>query len=491
MNKIAHTIARNSMLGMVAQLGVKALSFLFTVFVVRNLGPEVYGQYNGVLAFGGVFAIFGDLGLSAYSIREVARLRDEPDGPTQITQLFSNVVVLRLLLSVATAGALVFTAWLTGRPANMIVAIALGTIGLMLYGFEGATESILSGHERFDVSSVARVVNQLIFVLLGAVFMWAGAGYFGLIFSSLAGVLVMTLWCWHGARRLGIRLVRPQFSVWGRLLKASLPFAVIGFALGLSYKFDSVLLNLFRGDKETGLYGSVYNLVFNAVILSNVFNTALYPTLVRHAKAGQTDLSRIYGRAFGFLAAISLPIAAGMWAISDQLVDLLFGSQYASATTALSIIVWAIPLMFASEFLGYIVVISGKERYVARAVVTSTIFNVLVNLVVVPSFGFVGASVMTVVTEAVLVGQYVWYLRGFLGGLDLGRVLGRPVGATLLMAGVVWISHSYLPLAVSVASGVVVFGACFWAVGGVGQDEIQLVRSLFRRPAPTGTNPTS
>jgi len=58
---------------MVAQIAIKVLSFGFSVLIVRRLGVQVFGQYAALLAFGATFAIISDLGLSPYTVRQVAR----------------------------------------------------------------------------------------------------------------------------------------------------------------------------------------------------------------------------------------------------------------------------------------------------------------------------------------------------------------------------------------------------------------------------------
>ena len=93
--------------------------------------------------------------------------------------------------------------------------------------------------------------------------------------------------------------------------------------------------------------------------------------------------------------------------------------------------------MFASEFLGYIVLISGREGRAARAVLVSTGLNVVMNLLLVPRFGFIGAAVMTVFTEAVLVGQYVWALRSLMQKINWSSSLLRPLLAVALLGGLV------------------------------------------------------
>src|SRR5579884_3340220 len=125
MQQLSKTVLRNSAAGLAAQLLIKLLSFGFSVLIVRHLGAGIYGQYAAVLAFGAVFLFLSDLGLSPYAVREVARLRARKGGVEQIDQLFGDVLALRLLLALMTAGLVISAAWLTGRPLVMVGAIAL------------------------------------------------------------------------------------------------------------------------------------------------------------------------------------------------------------------------------------------------------------------------------------------------------------------------------------------------------------------------------
>src|ERR1700730_5595060 len=111
---LARVVARNSAFGMSAQVAIKLLSLGFSVLIVRQLGANNYGQYAAVLAFGALFVFIGDLGLSQYAIRQVARWRDAESGLELIEALFGNVLVLRLLLSLLAAVLLVGAAVLTG-----------------------------------------------------------------------------------------------------------------------------------------------------------------------------------------------------------------------------------------------------------------------------------------------------------------------------------------------------------------------------------------
>jgi O-antigen/teichoic acid export membrane protein len=268
-------------------------------------------------------------------------------------------------------------------------------------------------------------------------------------------------------------------------VRASLPFGVIGFTLGLSYRFDSVLLNLFRGDAETGFYSAAYNLVFSAAVLSNALNTALYPSLSRQLARDRQLGSEVVQRTLKYLLILSLPIAVGGSLLSADLVRLLFTDSFLASAPALQILIWAVPLMFVSEFLGYLALVTGDERRVARALLASTAFGVALNLVLVPRLGFMAAAATTVATEAVLVGQYVWSMRPLMRSLAWQPTLGRPLLATALMGAVlIWIPA--LPVLVSVPIGALVYGCALLATGAIDRAELHFIRRLA---APRSSSP--
>lgn len=478
MSQLTQTVARNSAFELAGQLTIKALSFGFSILIVRNLGPQEFGKYAAVLAFGMIFAVFSDLGLGAYAVREIARLRDAENGVARIGALWGDVVRLRIVLAFGTALLITAVAVMTNRPPELVIAIALSTLGLFGYAV-GASSTVLSGFERFDLTARGSVANQIVFVLFGALALYLGLGYFGLIVANLLGVGALAFLYVRGARSLGVSFGRGNPRGWLALLRASIPFGVIGLALGLSYKFDSFLLNLTRGDLETGYYNAAYNLVFSAVMFSNVLNTALYPSLTRAAANDSQHLPPIYERALRYLLLVSLPIAVGVSALAHQIVPLLFKVVYAPAIPALQVVIWVVPLMYASEFLGYVVIINGDEYAAMRSVLISTVLNVMLNLVLIPTLGFIAAAVMTVVTEFVLVGQYLWLLRRQIRQMNWRPAL-RAAFAVMAMGAIALLLRD-VSLFIVAPVGALVYGGLLLVLGVVGGDEWNFIMNFRRR----------
>lgn len=472
------TVLRNSAFGVGAHFTIKLLSFVFTVLIVRNLGPTIYGQYAAVLAFTEAFAVLSDLGLSPYSVRQIARWREAENAHQRASSLYGNVILIRMILSLITLFVVVGAAWLTGRPIVLIGAIGLNALVFFLYAVQGANEAVLSGFERLDIISVAQVFYRAFFVVAGGAVLLLKLGYFGLIVANLFGVSLLALICWRRVKILGISFGPINPREWLNLLRASIPFGIIGFALGLSYKFDSILLNITRSDAETGFYNAAYSLVFSLVFFSNALNTSLYPSISRESVRNPTNLPRIYSRVIRYLAIASLPIAFGATALASKIIPFLYGQKYLEAIPAFRILIWVLPLMFFSEFLGYVVVIDNKEKYVARAVLISTSLNVLFNLLLVPRFGLMAAASMTVFTEIILVSQYIFSVRGSLKQIQWSKSIVKPVIAAFIMAVLVVVADKYLSLFVCIAFGALIYLALLIILRIFGIEEFRWALSL-------------
>jgi len=408
---VSRTIFRNSSLGFAAQAIIKMFSFAFSIIVVRQLGAESFGDYTAILAFTAIFSIFSDLGLSPYTVRQVARLREIPDSRDQIQHLYGNVLYLRFLLSFITIALIILFAFLTKRTPERILNIGFYSLTLIFYSAWGASDSVLAGFERLDISSIGKVINQLAFVVLGSFALVFSLGVSGLIGATLIAVGLMCAYCVIQVRRMGIK---PQFSlrIHARdLILRSLPFGIIGLALGLSYKFSTVLLDLYRTNAETGFFNAAYNLILSFVLISNILNASLYPTLARQTINNPSGLPSIYQKFFRYLLIISLPIAVGGWALAKPIIELLYDVEFAASAQVFQIVIWTVPLMFLSEYLGYIILLNNREKRVAIAVTISSIFNVGMNFFMVPQYGVIAAAWIAVLTESILVIQHLITLR--------------------------------------------------------------------------------
>ncbi len=476
MSAVAFTVLRNTLFGLGGRVIVKALAFAFSIWVVRRLGQEAFGQYATALAYVTAFAVLSDWGLAPYLVRVVARDRQRGEA------MLVDAIALRLLLAIGTIGLILGMAWWNGQPPALLGGIALASLTLILYAVQGPMEAALQGIRRLDLVSAVGVLQQLLFVGLGTAVLLLGWGFYGLIGASLAGLAAALALTGGMARSLGLlRARRPAWAEWPFLLRAGLPFGLIGLAVNLSYKVDTILLSLWWPDRVVGWYNAAYNLIFSIAVLSNAANVALYPSMA--ALSDPAALAVVVRRSLGYLWMLAIPFAVGGWVLADRLLPALYGPSFLPSAPAFRILIGVVPWMFLSEYLGYVILVRDREWIVARSLILSTSFNIVANLFLIPRYGLMAAAWVTLLTEILLVGQYAFLLRLW-RGIEV-TLFGKAALAAAAMGGILWAARG-LPLPALLLVGGLAYGLALWGLGALGPGEWQLMRQILRRSPVAG-----
>ncbi len=482
-------VIRNSLYNLVAQLLIKLISFGFMIFVVRQLGATQFGKYAIATAFVGVLMVLCDLGLGSYVSREVAR------DAGQVEKLLGNMMALRFILAIGFIILTTLSAWLLGYEPDIILAIFLGSSSQLLFAVQSTLDAVLIGSQRLGASAFAALINQLVLVVTGTIILLLNFGFVGLSIASLLGILAATLLNSSTIRR---RIGRTRLiftpGVWPDLVKKSLPFGINQFALTVTYRLDSLMLGWFWSNTIVGMYSAAYNLIFTLVTISNSVNLALFPHMSRQYTDDPEKARQNFGRYMRFLFILSLPMATIGTVLADELALLLFSKAYTQSGLALRILVWALPLMFLNELLGYIAATIGQERDMAKLRMINAFSNIGLNLVVIPNFGLLGASITTVLTEAIGIIQFI---RLFWGKAIFPASAGWLVRTGLAGAGAAGLAFLLLnwPIIVAGSCALVAYGVGLIITKAITLNELKLVVVAFKRKAGldeiSGSEPSS
>ncbi|MCB0170090.1 MAG: glycosyltransferase [Anaerolineaceae bacterium] len=474
MNSLLSIAARNSFFSTFGKLGVKLISFAFTIFIIRWLGDADYGTYVIIWSYVTIFAMLSDAGLSMYAIREIAK--HNPESPS----IAANIIVLRLALAMITILIIMLFAGWVGYSDEYLHLIFFASLILPLYAVQDPLDAVLQAHERFDLSAFSLIVGQLAFVAAGLIFLLLGWHVGGLIMAALLNVMVSAIVAWWAIRQDHADSLRFRLTptAWWRYLRISFPFGLIKLWLSWALKIDVVILSWFWFEQMAGWYGAAYAIVLGVTVISTSISTALYPSLSRQYAENPTSLPHIYQQILKYLLIISLPITAGVFLTADHWINLLYGPDFAPTATVLSILILIVPLLFVSEFFRYTLLATNREHIAVRELGWSVLLNVLLNLWLIPLYGFLAAAIVAVITEAVLVFLYLWQLRYDLSLLSLLKILARPLAATLGLIIVVF-ELSSTGLVIQVLAGGITYITLIWLLGTINAEDYQ---ALFNLP---------
>lgn len=472
------TVVRNSTFVMGIQVVMKILGFLFNVYIVRRLGAGAFGQYSAVMAFIAIFAIFSDLGMAPYMLREIARDRKN------VYWLLPNVVLIRFLLSALVVVVATAAAYLLGKEPDVILGTFIAACSLFLYAFQGPLDSTLVAWERLDYAASFSLVNQLVFWSLGTLFLLLGWGFIGLLTATLAGVAVMAaLEGWVVFRQIRFRELAFSIRRWKEVLKAGMPFGISGLSFSLQGRFDSVLMSIVLTNAAVGWYNVPLQLIYMLMLLAQSVSASMFPSLTRAYSENQNSIYGIVHRSLKYLLMISLPIAVGGTIIADKLIVTLYTQEFTNSIPLMRILIWTLPLLFVSELTGILIMALRQEKAGAKINVSNALLSVTLNLLMVPTLGAIGAALASLLGRGIRLGQY-WKLLGskLLVGDRWRELIRLFLAAGAMGVGLFFLRH--LNLFVSIGLGGALYVVALFVFRAVERDELrQLVNLLLKRDA--------
>ena len=465
-------LARNSLAPILLNLLNRSIDFLFAAFMLRVISPEDAGLYRAAIVLFVIFEIFTNFGLNTLLTREAARSR------ARQRQLFGHTTALRLALFLL--GSLPLTALillrLNGIPAHLdprgAWALALLYAGLLPGTVSAGLTALFYARERAEYPAAVSSLATLNKALLGVLLLVLGGGIVGLAALSILTNALTLLALLYGARVwLGRRAAetsirwRLDLSLLRRLVSESWPLTLNHFLAQIFFQIDLLIIEIIHGTRMVAQYDIGYKWVLAVNVIPAFYTMALLPRLSRYARRDRKLLSASYLLSIKLLLALALPLAVWMTLAARTLTAILGGAQYLpDGALALQLMVWSIPIGWVNSLTQYALIAVDKQRRVTIAFLIATSFNIIVNLIFVPRYGFQAAALSTIASEAALLIPFLWVLRREMPGLNLataGEMLWRPTlaGAGMLLAALALMAAGLSALALLLAPPVYIM---FW-----------------------------
>lgn len=440
------------------------------VITTRYLGATDYGKVALAFAFTQMLGILADVGLLTVVVREISR------DPASTDRLVGNALVLRLVLSLALLALAALASLTLSWDTQVRVAVLIAGVPFVLGLVNSALVAVLQARLRMDRAVVADVIGRAASFAALVLVVTLDAGFYAVVATAAVGALATLLVTWAIVFREARPRPRADREVWRRLLVLALP---VGAALAVSelyFRLDTLLVSVFRPYDEVGLYALSYRMVELIGILPAIVMTSVFPLLARYLQESRELAARTVDAAGDLFVAIGAPIAAGGLVVAPELVRLIGGDEFAGSAGPLRILLFAVVLAFVSGLFGHALIAGGRQGSALRLGITALVFNLVLNLSLVPPFGIEAAAAVALASELLLVGGGLVLVRRDLGLRPHFRLLWRATAAAAVMAAVLALV-SELSLALLLPLGVVLYMAGLWLLGGLDPRRLRELRT--------------
>lgn len=360
-------------------------SFVGIALFARGLGASQLGTFFLFQAALGILTIPADFGIRDSVEKRVSEGLD-------LSSAVSTALVLKLILTSAVA----ITLFTLRRPlTNYLGADVVPFLILALILRETAylTLASLRGELRVGETASVQIIQPLVWVGGGLLLMHFGYGVRAPIYSLILAFALMTV---VGAYRTNARLTTPRRDHTRALLSFS-KYIFISSVGGYLYQWlDVAILGYFVGQSAVGAYEVAWRITSVMLLLGQSIASVVFPQVSSwDAENAYRRIEELLPRAITPSLFLTIPGFFGSLALSTEILDVVFGPEYTIAALALVILMGEKVVQSAQMVLGRALQGIDRPDTAAKIAVISVLLNVILNLLLIPRFGIIGAAVAT------------------------------------------------------------------------------------------------
>lgn len=424
------TIFKNMSWLLISQIVASICGFIWTVLIARYLGVNEYGVLGFAISLTGILAITVDFGISTQVVRHIAT--DYDSAPKYL----GNVIPLKSLFSIGTFF-LTLIILIILKSNELTITI---TLLFMIEGIIKSFISLLNGSfqafEEGKYQGIGNTVLNLILLLFILLSVFTDLGIYGITFSYIFANLIAFIYEYYAFNK---NIIKPKFEFNKQFCKKiilfSLPFAATSILYSIYYSIDIVMLNQIVGDYATGIYNATYKLISILTLFYSVYGAVVYPVMSKFFKNDKKLLIISFEKSIKYLMLIIIPIAISTMIYSSDIIFFIYGHEYDAGSSALSILIWTVSLLFVNGVCNNFLNASYKEVTITKTYAIAAVFNVALNFLLIPYLSYNGAAIATVLSDLLImiIQLYVIYKLKYRVNkklyLDLTKII---IGSTIL-----------------------------------------------------------
>jgi O-antigen/teichoic acid export membrane protein len=470
-------ITKNVGVLFISQMVSYVLGFFTLMYSARYLGVEGFGTLSLALAFTGIFSVFMDLGLSTLTIREVAR------DKSLAKDYVANITVIKIILAIITFILIFIIVNLVGYDQQTMQVVYIIALYTLFTAFSQLFYAVFQAYEKMEYQSLGTILSSVLLMVgvLLAIYLKFNLINFSLIYLiSGASILVYALIIF--TQKFSLPKITFNTKQWMDLIKESWPFAITSISINIYTWIDTVIISIIQGSVAVGLYNASYKLVLVLTFIPIIFNYAIFPIMSQYYIDSEKSLKFTFEKFFKIMVLFGVPIGTGTVFIANKVILLVYGQQFLGSVIALQILIWSAVLIFARSPFELLIQSSNKQIIVTKIFILGVLFNIIFNILIIPKYSYVGAGVVTVLTDALVLGLLVLALNSLKFSISKNTKISlvKIVLASLIMG----LTLNFLPnlnLFISISIGALIYVLTLLILRIFDSEELLMFKLLFNK----------
>jgi len=459
------------------------VAFVTVPILTHLLPPAEYGRYTLALSAAALFTTLTSAWISSSAIRFVPTY--ERDGAlNRGLGVLLVVFLVSLALNMAAMGALA-----TVFAIRYLLPMSLVLVALLLCVTSASQEfllGLLRSRRRVTtftfLASASGIAGYVLAIAIAATFgPSARSVVLGLV---VGGLLVLPFSVRSSLAGVAVEFSDLKAAQTREVLRYGLPALIINALTWVMVLSDRYVLGATQGEHVVGIYAVSRDLsdkvlmLFNTLVLlaSTPLGVAVWEKQgVDAARRYVTQLTRYY-------LMLALPLAVGMGVLARPLIGTLADPRYHDGYRLVPFV--AAGSVLAGLATRYTLGLTFRKRtdLLSGCYLGAGLLNVLLNVILVPRYGFMAAAVVNVITFGTLLLLVQLVARSHFTWSFPRSALMRIGAATVVMGSVVWLTSNAIKsdlgqLAAGIPLGIITYSIVLLVLGEIGpQERAALVR---------------
>jgi len=456
---MAKSVKKNYIYNLIYQIVAIILPFITTPYLSRVLGATNIGIYGYTLSISAYFILFGSLGIALYGQREIAY---EQNNIKKYSKSFIEILSLRIITMTISLALFYLIFCINGEFNNYFKILTLELIANIL-----DISWFFQGLEEFKKTVGRNLIIKTISVILIFIFVKTKNDLNIYFIIYTVSILIGNLSLW---------LYLPKFITLKYIkklnlkkhFKATLVLFIPQIAIQIYTILDKTMLGTIIVNKaEVGYYTQAEKMIKLMLTIITSLGTVMLPRIASSYAKGDSETIKIYiTRAFNLVFLISIPMIVGIVCISNVFVPWFFGKGYDKVIPIMIILTPILLFIGMSNVIGMQYLLpTKKQKEYTYSVIIGAIVNFLINLILIPRYGAIGAAIGTIIAEATVTVSQIFYTKKYIDYKKILKLTKNYFISSIVMLIMILIikitmGNSLFSMFVQIGVGVTAYGIC-------------------------------
>jgi O-antigen/teichoic acid export membrane protein len=385
---------KNTGMLFIGRIGSLLIKMIVSIQIANYLGRT----QNGILTGGNVYIYFfsaiATLGLDQFIIKELHQFPERRDiilGTSFWLKVMSGLVCIPLIY-------LAYQVY-PARSTPYYFVFVLSFIGI------AQAFNVIDSYFQSQVQSKyimqVQVAGNLVSAGVKMLFIYLGLPVVYFVYTYLLDVLLLSVGYYFTYQRKQRSILRWRFNktLAAKLLSFSWPLIISGIMVALYMKIDQLMLQNMVSVTEAGAYATVVQLSEAWNFVPAVVVSSLFPAILNARRDDRQRYTKRIQNLYDLMVYLSVP-AALVVTFAAPLIYKLYKPEYAYAAPVLSVHIWSGVFVFLGAASGQYLIAESLNKLTFIRTGFGAIVNILLNLLLIPKMGMMGAAVATLIAYA-------------------------------------------------------------------------------------------